>query len=77
MKIEHSIYWSRKKWKRLDISDYMIEYCIIHSNKLKDRTWENVWNAITRIPPSGRLLKVVYREKEKDIKIIITAYWLD
>lgn len=66
-----------KEEKRPDISDYMIEYCIQNSNKLNDRTWPELFNAITRIPPSGRLLKVVYREKEKDIKIIITAYWLD
>jgi hypothetical protein len=77
MQIKSSAYWSKKRWKRPDISDDMIEYCILNSNKLKDRTWENVWNAMARIPPSGRLLKVVYHEKGKDIKIIVTAYWLD
>ena len=65
MQIKDSAYWSRKRQKRPDILDYMIEYCIMHSNKLNDRNWENVWNAIARIPPSGRLLKVVYREKGK------------
>lgn len=77
MQIVSSEYWARKRHKRPDISDDMIEYCIMNSNKLNDRTWESVWNAIARIPPSGRLLKVVYREKGKDIKIIVTAYWLD
>ena len=77
MRIVYSEYWMKKRHSRPDITDDMIEYCILNSNKLKDRTWEMVWNAISRIPPSGRLLKVVYREKEKDIKIIVTAYWLD
>ncbi|MBI2110436.1 hypothetical protein HYT51_01510 [Candidatus Woesearchaeota archaeon] len=77
MQIIPSEYWSKKRHTRPDITNDLIEYCIINSNKLKDRTWEEVWNAINRIPPSGRLLKVVYREKGKDIKIIVTAYWLD
>jgi len=77
MLIKSSNYWLRKRKKRPDITDDMIEYCIANSNKLKDRTWEEVWNTITRIPPSGRLLKTVYKEKGKSIKIIITAYWLD
>ena len=65
-----------KEVKKTCITDDMIEYCISNSNKLKDRDWEDVWNAISRIPPSGRLLKVVYKIKGKDINII-TAYWLD
>ena len=77
MQIISSGYWSKKRHTRPDITDDMIEYCIMNSSKLKDRTWEDVWNAICRIPPSGRLLKVVYREKGKDIKIIVTVYWLD
>jgi len=77
MQIISSDYWNKKRKTRKDITDDMIEYCIINSSKLRDRTWEEAWNAITRIPPSGRLLKVVYREKGKDIKIIVTSYWLD
>ena len=77
MIIKSSNYWLKKRNKRPAITDEMIEYCIINSNKMNDRTWEEVWNAISRIPPSGRLLKAVYREKGKDIKIIITSYWLD
>lgn len=55
--------------------DYMIEYCIINSTKIKDRNWDDAYNAISRIPPSGRLLKVIYKIKGKNIKVI-TAYWL-
>ncbi len=76
MKIIHSSYWEKKKTKRPEITDDLIEYCIKNSDKLRDRNWEEVWNSISRIPPSGRILKVVYREKGKDIKII-TAFWLD
>lgn len=48
----------------------------MNSDKIRDKYWENAYNAIARIPPSGRKLKVVYREKGKTIKVI-TAYWLD
>jgi hypothetical protein len=65
MQIESSDYWKKKRHTRPDIKDDMIEYCITNSTKLKDRTWEDVWNSISRIPPSGRLLKVVHREKGK------------
>ena len=34
----------------------MILYCIGNSNKLKDKYWEDVWNAISKVPPSGRTL---------------------
>ena len=54
----------------------MIDYCIKNSNKLKDKYWEDAWNAVARVPPSGRILKVVYKTKGKNIKIL-TAYWLD
>ena len=76
MQLEETFYWKKKRLRRPDITDDMIEYCIQNSNRLKDRNWEDVWNAISRIPPSGRLLKVVYRTKGKTIKTI-TAYWLD
>lgn len=65
---------------RPEITDDLIELCIQNSEKLKDRKWENAFNAIARVPPSGRILKVVYRETHKEesktIKIL-TAYWLD
>ena len=74
--MEHSSHWKRKRKYRSDISDYMIEYCIQNSNVLKDKDDLTAFNAISRIPPSGRILKVVYKRKGKDLKII-TSYWLD
>ena len=77
MEIVYSKHWIRKhSKKRKDISKEMIEYIFLNSNELKDRRWENVLNAISRIPPSGRILKVVYK-KSKGKVFIITAYWLD
>ena len=76
MELEHSKHWLRKRKYRSDITDDMIEYCIQNSNKLEDKHWEDAWNAITRIHPSGRILKVVYKTKGKTIKVL-TAYWLD
>ena len=76
MPIESAPYWSRKRRRRPDISDDIIEYCITVSEKQRDRTWKGVWNAIERIPPSGRILKVVYRTEGKTIKVI-TAYWIE
>ncbi len=77
MKIEYSFHWEKQKKYRPEITDDLIEICINNSEKLKDKNWKNAFNAITRILPSGRVLKVVYREKGKGIKRIITAYWLD
>ena len=54
----------------------MIEYAISNSNELKDKYWEDALNAISRIPPSGRILKVIYKKEKSKIKII-TAFWLD
>lgn len=76
MQIEHSDYWKRKRLYRKDIRDDLIGYVIQNSSILKDRNWEDVLNAISRVPPSGRLLKVVYKRKGDKI-IIITAFWLD
>ena len=76
MELFYSTHWKRKKKYRPDISDDMILYCIGNSNKLKDKYWEDVWNAISKVPPSGRTLKAVYRQKGKTIKIL-TTYWLD
>ncbi|MAG01799.1 hypothetical protein CMI42_00530 [Candidatus Pacearchaeota archaeon] len=80
MKIIYTFHWRRQKRFRLEITDDLIEMCIINSDKLKDRKWDDAYNAISRIPPSGRILKVVYRERfdgeSKTIKII-TACWLD
>ncbi len=76
MQFEYSKHWIKKKRYRPDITEDMLEYCVQNSNRLKDKYWEDTWNAISRIPPSGRLLKVIYKHKGKTIKIL-TAYWLD
>ncbi len=55
----------------------MIEYAIQNSNALNDRHYDNALNALCRIPPTGRILKVVYRQIGKDKFKIITAYWID
>ena len=76
MDFEYSYHWKKKRHKRKEISDDLIEHCILNSNRLKDKYWEDAFNAISRIPPSGRILKVVYKIKSKTIKIL-TAFWLD
>ena len=76
----YSEHWKNQKRFRPEITDDIIEICILNSQKMKDRKWEDAFNAISKIPPSGRILKVVYKEKyikeSKHIKII-TSYWLD
>ena len=76
MTLIESEHWKKKRRKRKDINDDMIEYAIKNSNEIKDKYWESALNAISRIPPSGRILKVVYRKEKSKIKII-TAFWLD
>lgn len=76
MKFIYSHHWKKQKEYRSEITDDIIEICINNSRKLRDRAWDDACNAISKIPSSGRTLKVVYKEKGKDIKII-TAYWLD
>ncbi|MBI2676085.1 MAG: hypothetical protein HYX24_06515 [Candidatus Aenigmarchaeota archaeon] len=77
MEVEYSEHWRLKKRYRSDITDEFIKYAISNSNILKDKYWENALNAICRIPPSGRILKVVYRKTAKDKIKVITAFWLD
>ena len=72
----NSEHWICQKKFRKDITYDFIEYAINNSNEIRDKYWENALNAIARIPPSGRILKVVYRKMENKIKII-TAFWLD
>ncbi|OGJ20627.1 hypothetical protein A3K73_04870 [Candidatus Pacearchaeota archaeon RBG_13_36_9] len=77
MKIVYSEHWIKKhQKKRKDITDDMIEYAITSSGQLKDKHWQDALNAISRIPPSGRILKVIYKKTQEKI-FIITAYWLD
>ena len=76
MNFEYSTHYIKSKIYRPEINDYILEYCIVNSEIIKDRRWDDVLNAHYRIPPSGRLLKVVYQIEGKNIKIL-TAYWLD
>jgi len=76
MDFEYSEHWKRKREYRKDITDECFEYAIKNSNALKDRYWEDAFNVICRIPPSGRTLKSVYKGEKSKIKII-TAFWLD
>ena len=65
MKFEYSLHWKRKREIRKEITDDLIEYALQLSNVLRDKTWPDALNAICRVPPMGRILKVVYRELEK------------
>jgi hypothetical protein len=76
MPFEYSKHWEIKRRTRSEITLDILEYCIIHSAIIKDKNFSDVLNAITKIPPSGRTLKVVYKIKGKTIKII-TAFWLN
>lgn len=77
MEIVYSKHWIKKhQKKRKNISNDMIEYAIVNSRQLKDKHWQDALNAISRIPPSGRILKVVYKKKQEKV-FVITAYWLD
>jgi len=77
MKLEYSKHWKKKRLYRKDITNDFIIYAVQNSAILKDKYWEDALNAICRIPPSGRLLKVVYRRISKDKIKVITAFWLD
>jgi hypothetical protein len=77
MKIVYSKHWTQKqKKKRKDITKDLIEYAIANSGESKDKYWKDAFEAISRIPPSGRILKVIYRTMENKL-FIITAFWLD
>ena len=76
MSFIYSKHWKYKRKYRPEITDDLIESCIQNSEQLKDKKWSGVFNAISKVPSSGRILKVVYRIKGKDLKIL-TAYWLN
>ena len=77
MKVEYSKHWIKKqKSKKKDITNDTIEFAIKNSKILNDKYWRDAFNAISKIPPSGRTLKVVYKKLNQKI-FIITAYWLD
>lgn len=77
MELEHSAHWLKKRTYRNDITDAVITYAIANSAQLKDKRWENTLNAVCRVPPSGRIVKVVYRKLAKNKVKVITAFWLD
>jgi len=77
MNIEYSKHWLRKHVKkRKDITNDAIEFAIGNSKGTNDKYWKDAFNAISKVPPSGRTLKVVYK-KQKEKIFIITTYWLD
>ena len=77
MKFVYSLHWRRKRQVRKEITDDLIEYAIQHSNALRDKNRNDALNSICRVPPMGRILKVVYKRLGKDKIKIITAFWLD
>jgi hypothetical protein len=77
MDIIYSKHWIRKQNnKKKGITDEAIEYVLHSSLILRDKDWDDVFNAIARVMPSGRTLKVVYKKENQKI-FIVTAYWLD
>jgi hypothetical protein len=77
MKFIYSYHWTRKKEVRKEITDDVLEFAIQHSNEIRDKHWQDALNAISRIPPAGRKLKVVYKRIDRENIKIITAFWLD
>ena len=67
----------KKRIIRSDITDDIIEYAIENSAEMMDKYWVDALNAIARMPPNGRLLKVVYKRLNANKIKIITAFWLD
>jgi hypothetical protein len=77
MEIEYSKHWIKKrKSKKKDITDDVIEFVLKNSRILKDKYGGDAFNAVLKIPYSGRTLKIVYKKLNQKI-FIITAYWLD
>lgn len=79
MEIVYSNHWLKKSLKkRKDITNDLIEYTILNSKIINDKEWENVFNAISQIPQSGRILKVVYRRINHNIynnSILVRLTW--
>ena len=76
MDITYSKHWIKKqKSKKKDITNDIIEFALKDSIVLKDKCWNNAFNALSKIPSSGRILKVVYKKVNQKI-FIITTYWL-
>ncbi len=77
MEFVYSKHWKFRFRKRVHITEDVLEYAILHSKVFRDRRWLNASNAIARIPPSGRLLKVSYRKISENKVKIITAFWIN
>jgi len=75
MEIYYSNHWQYKKNIR-KITDDLIEYAVQNSNIIKDKIWEDAFNAVSRLP-NGRTIKVVYKTAGKGKIKIITAFWTD
>ena len=77
MEIIYSKHWHEKHpKKKKGITIDVLEFAINNSIIIKDRLWDDAFNAICRIPQSGRILKVVYKKINQKV-FILTAYWLD
>lgn len=77
MELTSSNHWKMQRKFRPNITDEMIIYAVMNSDELRDKYWPDALNAISRIPPSGRILKVVYKRISIGKVKIITAFWLD
>ena len=77
MKYVYSKHWNHKKKYRKEITIDLIGYAIQNSNETRDKHWPDASNAVCRVPPMGRILKVVYKRIGEDKIKIITAFWLD
>jgi len=76
MDLVYSNHWEKKhKEKRKDITKDMIEFVLLNSSELRDKHWENIFNAVAKVPPMGRTLKVVYKKLKGKI-FIITSFWI-
>ena len=63
MEIKYSNHWIKKqKSKKKDITTDIVEFAIKNSKYIKDKYWSDAFNALCKIPPSGRTLKIVYRK---------------
>lgn len=77
MRLRYSRHWQKKRGFRSGLSDDMITFAIENSQQVSDRDHEGLLNAICRIPPMGRKLKVVYKPAGKGEVLLITAYWME
>ncbi len=77
MELILSNHWKLQRKFRPDITDEAIIYAIMNSDELEDKYWPDALNAVSRVPPTGKILKVVYKRISIGKVKIITAFWLD